>query len=224
MAVSQSIAAAIAEIDERYERGTETFNRISRAAEGDHPTQSASSTTESGRSSARHTTTHITTKRRHRDQLDARQSRRQEQLDRLAADAHNSAHRRTQTGSSPSSSLSGSSRAATRRGPPRMRLSTRSRWALQCSSRPLDRARSRGRASARRGIARRSRSASIASNTASPIRTATALTPRTRRTGSLIKQVNRPWTQLSIYRANQGLDIGPDPFKGTGNDESLGMN
>jgi conjugative relaxase-like TrwC/TraI family protein len=215
--------ATIADIDEKYERATKIHQDISReATEAITRRSEIDQRIQQIERDARDDTQ--TTKRRHRDELDARQSRRQEELDRLSAE-------RAQLG--------------TPRDPETL-------WAEYVAFGEQSR-RKKARAVEDAAIDEIEMGTPVFENTVGPRpeqrtrerevwnraalaigkhRVEHAITdpndhgidPRDPKNRALIKHVNKALDELSIYRATVGLELGPEPFKGIGNDESLGMN
>lgn len=217
------LRSKVAEIDARYELAIETHNRLSQAAEQSIKTiREIDARIREIKNAAREDAQN--TKRRHRDQLDAREGRRQEELDRLAA-------RRAQLGNPQDpkqlfaefiefgeQSRSNKVRAAEDAAIEEIEMGTP---VFERTLGPRPQAGTPGREIWNRAALEIGKHR-VLQNVTDPH--THGIEPRDPKHRDLVKQINRAMEQLNKYRADQGLDVGVNPFKPPGRDESLGMN
>lgn len=213
----------IDEIDARYERAIEMHKRLSREAKQNiEAIREIEARVDEIKRAAGEDAKN--TKRRHRDQLDARQSRRQEELDRLAAQRAELGNPRdpeqlfSEFITFGEQSRTSKARAAEDAAVDEIEMGTPV-FEKTLGPRPQAGAPARetwNRAALEIGKHR------VLNNIAEPH--SHGIDPGDPKHRELIRQISRAVEQLNGNRADHGLDVGINPFKGIGTDEGLGLN
>lgn len=213
----------IREIDARYERAIEMHNRLRREAKqsigkiGEIEVR-ISAIKDAAREDRQNT------KRRHRDQFDARQSRRQEELDRLAAQRAELGNPRdpdqlyAEFVAFGEQSRTNRARAVEDAAIDEIEMGTPVfQQTLGPRPQPAEPAREIwNRAAHEIGKHR------VLNNVSDPH--SHGIDPGDPKHRDLTKQISRAIEELNVYRTDHGLEVGLDPFKGIGTDEGLGVN